>query len=501
MKLYRGRRFFQVAFFLLFITLLTLTVWPLGNIFLGAFLVADPLITFNSLNRGVFIKEMLLAGIILLSPFFLGRVFCGYVCPLGFTIELLGPKAQVLKKTRAREFLLKLPPFILIVVLIFLLFGNAIPLVFDPLSLITRSLTIAFFPFLDSVVRFIGDVLYVLPPLREFVDSVTSALSGWLLFEKPLSYQLFFTIFTMFLLLVGISYLRRRVWCRDICPLGSLLGFLSRYSLFGRVVDSEKCVKCLKCESVCPLDAIRESGLACDKTRCQLSFECADVCPEQAISFGKYPQKAIYNPSRRAFLATASLTAAGVFFSTKTLRRQKLDARLIRPPGSTRESDFLSLCSRCGQCMKVCPTNVIQPSLWKAGLEGIFTPELDFTHAYCDFNCNECGKVCPTRAIEPISLAKKQKTIIGRAYIDKNRCIPFVDFKNCLVCQELCPTPDKAIILEEREVTTPQGARVKLKYPYVLPKLCIGCGICENKCPVENEAAIIVFAGGMDIKN
>lgn len=494
MKLYRYRIYFQTFFLVLFLVLLTMTVWPLGKVFLGAFLLANPLITLNSLINGVWKTEMLLALLFFLLPFFLGRAFCGYVCPMGFIIELLGPKEQKLAKTRTRDTLLKFPIFILIICMGLLVFGSTLYLVFDPLSLLTRTATATLYPFLDIGVRLAGDVLYLFKPLQSMVDTLTNLLSGVLIFQKSLSYQLQLVILVMFLLIIGLSFWLRRLWCRHLCPLGAFIGFISRFSLYGRIVDESKCIKCLKCENVCPIDAVRNDGLSTDKSRCELSFECADVCPEHAIHFGFGPRKTVYNPSRRAFLAVTGITVLSGFFLTTSISRKEKDFHLIRPPGGRKETDFLALCSRCGQCMKVCPTNVLQPSLLAAGLEGIFSPQMNYSHGYCDWSCNECGKVCPTGAIDHLPLAKKREIQIGRVYIDRNCCIPWADFKNCLVCEELCPVPNKAIIFRQETVENPAGKLVTLKRPQVIAEECIGCGICEFNCPVPYKSAITVRA-------
>jgi ferredoxin-type protein NapF len=494
MKLYRYRRYFQTFFLVLFFAFLTLTIWPLGAVYLGAFLLADPLIALNSLAGAIWKWEMLLAVFFLILTFFLGRAFCGYVCPFGFIIELLGPKDQKLAKSKVREFLLKLPVHILIVSAGLLLFGSTLYLVLDPLALLTRTSATVLYPLLDIVARLTGDVLYLIGPLRGTVDFLTNLLSGIIIFQKPLSYQLQFAIFAMFLLIIGLSFWVRRMWCRHLCPLGALLGLTSRFSLWGRVVDESKCIKCLKCESACPIDAVRCEGLSTDKSRCELSFECADACPTNAVHFGLKPKTEVYNPGRRAFLTVAGITIlSGAFLHTSVSRREK-NQSLVRPPGSQEENNFLALCSRCGQCMKVCPTNVLQPSLFAAGPEGLFTPQMNFDLGYCDWACNECTKVCPTGAIIHLPLSRKRKFKAGRAYIDRNRCIPWADSKNCLVCEELCPLPAKAILFKEQRVLTPKKELVIVKQPQVIADRCIGCGICEFNCPVPYHSAITVRA-------
>jgi len=508
---HRFRWVFQTFFLLLFLALLTMTVWPLGSLFFGSFLLADPLIAFNSIVNGVVKWELLLAVPVLLSPLLLGRVFCGYVCPTGFLVELFGPRRERHPGPRARGVLRKAPLFSLVVVAMLILFGSAVFLVFDPLSLFTRSATTLLYPAADRVLSTGGDLLYRIPQLQGSVDSVTNFLTGRLVFDNGLLYRLQLVILGMFVLLLAISYIERRMWCRHLCPLGALLGLMGRGALFGRVVDEDKCTSCGACERACPMDAIRDDGRSTDTSRCECGLECQDACAEGAIRWGYKPRKQYeYDPSRRALLKGAGLAFIGGFFLFSGLGRIQRKITLIRPPGSRNETDFLATCARCGQCLKVCPTNVLQPAVWEAGPEGMFTPSLDFRRGFCEWNCNECGKVCPTQAIQKLTLPVKQQTVIGRAYVDRNTCIPWSEGKECLVCQELCPTPSKAVILAEGDVVA-QGGRAepggaaapgsgstpgaqKVMLPYVAPELCIGCGICQYNCPVPNQAAIIVRA-------
>jgi ferredoxin len=169
---------------------------------------------------------------------------------------------------------------------------------------------------------------------------------------------------------------------------------------------------------------------------------------------------------------------------------------LVRPPGSVGEDEFLDKCIRCGECMKVCPTNVIQPMMLEAGLEGMWTPVLKHELGYCEYKCNMCTQVCPTDAIKKLTLEEKQKVRIGLAYVDRSRCLPWAYARMCQVCYEQCPLPEKAIKLEDAKVTTAKGASITVKQPHVNIDLCIGCGICQNKCPVSDQAAIWVMSGG-----
>lgn len=164
---------------------------------------------------------------------------------------------------------------------------------------------------------------------------------------------------------------------------------------------------------------------------------------------------------------------------------------LIRPPGA-REDDILSKCIRCGECIRVCPTGGLQPGLGVAGWEGLWTPVLVPRLGYCDYSCNACGQVCPTEAIPRLDLEQKRQTVIGLAYIDRDRCIPWADGRDCIVCEEMCPVPDKAIFLEERTLTAALGGATTVRCPHVIRERCIGCGICEAKCPIKGEAAIRV---------
>jgi formate hydrogenlyase subunit 6/NADH:ubiquinone oxidoreductase subunit I len=146
--------------------------------------------------------------------------------------------------------------------------------------------------------------------------------------------------------------------------------------------------------------------------------------------------------------------------------------------------------------MKVCPTNAIQPALTEGGLEGLWTPVLKMRLGYCEYECSLCSQVCPTHAIQLLQLEEKQKVKIGMAFFDRNRCLPYASARTCIVCEEHCPTPKKAIWFQEVEVMTPEGKLTTVKQPRVNPELCTGCGVCENKCPITDQRGVYVTSVG-----
>lgn len=214
--------------------------------------------------------------------------------------------------------------------------------------------------------------------------------------------------------------------------------------------------------------------------------------------FFRPPRQSRLDLSRRLLLSSglAGLGGGLLFRTGARGQGRSFNPALIRPPGSLREEDFLTRCVRCGECMKVCPTNAIHPTLLEAGLEGLWSPVLKMKIGYCEYECTLCTQVCPTDALKELTVDAKQQVKIGLAYFDKNRCLPYAFARSCIVCEEHCPTPKKAIWFEEVEVLNSRGQKVVVKQPHIDPELCIGCGICENKCPVTDHGAVYVTSAG-----
>jgi MauM/NapG family ferredoxin protein len=241
-----------------------------------------------------------------------------------------------------------------------------------------------------------------------------------------------------------------------------------------------------------------QKNYASDPAECTMCFNCAAVCPADAIHFpANLPgwnsaNSQSYDPQRRQVLQTAAGVLAGVALAGLEPTQRWQPSRLIRPPGAML-TEFEEKCMRCGECVRVCPTQGLQPSLLESGWPNLFTPRLMPRLGYCSYNCDACLRTCPTGAIPPISKEQKQEVKIGLASINTDRCLPWAYDTLCSVCEEMCPLPEKAISLEEVQISAVDKSERIIFRPKVNRGLCIGCGVCEYHCPVGGDAAIQVF--------
>lgn len=423
----------------------------------------------------------------------LGRFFCGWVCPLGTLVDLVGRKPGQKPGSQAN---LKFVKYALLSIsLISALFSVQFLGFFDPFSLLVRGLAFGFDPLFNFMVTRVFDWIYLSGPTG--LSDITESLYGFLKsFVLPYKQSFFYLSFLSFFLVAGIfalEFFGKWFWCRNLCPLGALLGLISKFSLVRRI-PLKPCKGCGMCKQDCPMDAFDSQGGFMPE-ECNLCMDCLEFCPDQRTRFGfGLPQKIKPVDISRRQLLTAGLAGICLPVLARTSAGSKeIGNPLIRPPGALDESDFMALCVRCGECMKVCITNGLQPLGLEKGLEGMFTPHLVPRLGYCEFNCTLCSQVCPTHAIERLSREKKHGFVMGSAWFDKNRCLPFSEKKACIVCEEHCPVHDKAIKFDEIMVKEPGGASRVLKQPRMVAEKCIGCGICENVCPIPGDAAIRVM--------
>ena len=395
--------------------------------------------------------------------------------------------------------------------LFFLLAGAPFSLnlvgLFDPLSLLYRTLALVFYPAFGYGVEKVSLTLYRLgKPFTYVSEPVYQFLKATVLPFKPLIYLLPFLTLILFALIVIAERVDRRFWCRALCPLGALYGLVARFSLLRRR-PTVLCQDCQDCAVICKMGAFgvgqeaktsnpsSVSELPRHQTsECQLCLNCQEACDNGrvAFTFGVKASRSPLDLGRRQVITSLAAGVAVVPFVRLGSLARRPEEFLIRPPGAQEEASFLTRCIRCGQCMKVCLTNGIQPVLWEAGLEGLYTPRLVPRMGYCTHTCTLCGQVCPTGAIPQLDLELKQTIVLGTAAINRTRCIPYTEGADCLVCEEHCPVSPKAITFNMAEVPDLQGKKILVKLPVVQPDRCIGCGHCEYVCPVGGASAIRV---------
>ncbi|MBP2667642.1 MAG: yccM 1 [Firmicutes bacterium] len=386
----------------------------------------DPLLLFSHLRAGSFPAWGLLPIATILLTLAAGRIFCGWLCPLGGLLAMLhgGPPPHWIKKLDPYRF-----PWLLFIMAL-LIFGSGWAMYFSPFHLLTEELS------------------------RIWMMQVP-----WVL---------------LLVILLGLAIFPR-FWCVYLCPTGLLLSFISRWRFF-RVKPPVTCVHCGICETVCPTGAA-VPDLAMTTADCLLCGRCSEKCPAAFFDIVQHQKDSIDSTStgstftRREVLRSG--TALVVAGAVAPVLSRSAGANPLRPPGALDEDDFLSRCSRCGRCIKVCPSNCIKSMPLSSGPALFLTPYIVAREARCELT-QHCQQVCPTGAIARVPITN---VVMGLAEIDHSQCLGWAHGKLCLLCKEQCP--QHAIDSDDKD------------RPTVRPELCVGCGACENGCPVE-PAAIVV---------
>jgi len=478
------RRFSQIAFLLLFAVLIAYTTQPLKfPMPVDLFLLWDPLLLLSaSLAARTLVSGFFLSVVILAATALVGRFFCGWVCPLGTTIELMDDALYRRRKRRWPNHLRVgrgLKYVHLLIILIAAAAGYGLAFALDPIALFTRTATYLLHP----AAVFLGNA--GLDGIRPLAGKM-----GWISLSLYEMHQPFFSagsliVAALFVTIIMLNRLQRRFWCRSLCPLGGLLALVSRLNPIQRLVGPA-CDHDGKCRRVCETGAIDENELEYDPAECIACQRCVTDCHLKVNTFGWHsPAPRLtrkIDVGRRRFITGVAGGAFGALIFHVSPARILRPDRLIRPPGALPEELFRKRCIRCGQCVKACPTNTLQPDWFDGGLEGIWAPAHRMRLAPCEQGCNVCGQVCPTGALRDLPLLEKRYAKLGTAVIDQSRCIVWADNKYCLVCDEACPY--NAIFFE-------QAADGKRR-PFIDRTRCNGCGQCEVVCPVAGDGALHV---------
>ncbi len=557
MRITNTRRISQIFFFTLFLwfgivstlgeRFFQLRGWPINW-----FLQLDPLSGLALLLATHTVYAGLLWGVATLAlTLFLGRFFCGWLCPYGAWQQFMGwlgkrglsaPAAVERNRPhpaqRVKYWLLAALLAAAAADLVHWLLAGVVrqPLLLWPLSALAVVVVIALLLFkTSSAFRFWGVLLGALLAAGLLMELLVpqnrwlaAALQTGLLDPIALMHRTFnlvilpladgplnllsatartypgaMPIGLLFLLFTFLCLRIPRFYCRFVCPLGALLGVLSRWSVWRIGKKENRCADCRLCERDCegacaPAGAIRIS-------ECVLCMNCLDPCRHDLIGYRTQPSAAGQHDTpdwsrRQVVTSLAAGLVAAPLLRLEGAATVGWHPEVVRPPGALAEVDFLARCLKCGQCMRVCPTQVIRPAGLQGGFEGLWTPMLDFRvgSSGCQLNCVACSHVCPTAALRPLSVderlgrggfAQAGPLRLGMAFVDRGRCLPWAMDTPCIVCQENCPVSPKAIFTREmwqavrngrHTVRSVTDARVVLSAPLVAGQYGTGDYFCRK---------------------
>ena len=448
-----------------------------------------------ALNVGIIVLLILLTLVF-------GRVYCSVICPMGVFQDVISWLSGQRKKKKYR-------------------------FSYSPAKNILRYTVLTLF--VIAVIAGIGSFVALLAPYSSYgriANNLFAPIYQWgnnvfaYFAERAESYAFYETSVWMkslptfviavvtFIAIVVLAWRNGRTYCNTICPVGTVLGFLSRFALFRISIDTEKCNACGLCSRKCKEACIDGKRHTVDYSRCVACMDCLDTCKHGAISYRWFKQetqtknaeqtrsvdKEQINEVRRSFL-----TATAILATATTLKAQekKVDGGLaaiedkkipkraipILPPGALSARDFARHCTACQLCVSVCPNEVLRPS---TDLMKLMQPEMSYERGYCRPECTKCGDVCPAGAIHPTTAADKSATQIGHAVWIKKNCIPLTDGVECGNCARHCPAGAIQMVPSDpQQEDSP-------KIPVVNTERCIGCGACENLCPARPFSAIYV---------
>lgn len=468
--------------FILGITLLFTDLSGIAHTYLGWMAKIQFLPALLALNVGVIV------GLIVLTLIF-GRVYCSVICPLGVMQDFFGLLGKRAKKNRysfspARNILRY--AFLVIAIAAGLFGMGSILAVLAPYSAYGRIAS----SFISPIWVWLNNLL------ASWAESHDSYLFHYA-DAHPVALPVVILAAATLIILAILAWRNGRTYCNTVCPVGTVLGFISRFSLLRPVIDTTKCNGCGLCARNCKAACINSKEHTIDYSRCVACMDCLTKCHKGAISYARRPAAAAAEATdagRRQFLTVASIAgaAAAVKAADKIVdggmaaiedKRKPVRRTLITPPGSRGANHLTAHCTACQLCIAECPNGVLRPS---TALDRLLQPEASYELGYCRPECTRCSDVCPAGAILPITTADKSAIQIGRAVWVSDLCIPLTDGVECGNCARHCPVG--AILMVLSDPSNPESPKI----PVVNEERCIGCGACENLCPARPFSAIYV---------
>ncbi len=460
------------------------------------------------INSYVYTKFIIVTILLIILTFSAGRLYCSYLCPVGFIQDLaaaIGTKLKIKKAAPAFYKYFRLLLFI--TCLASAAFGIFIWGWLDHSSNFGRILT----DFIQPI------FIKLLSPFSEYLNKTSNFQISEL---KSTSFEFLYASLFLLMLVVAAA-LRPRWYCNTLCPSGAIYGMIAQNS-FINIKVNENCVNCGQCAKICPAYCINNGII--DKNLCVSCYECVGKCTFGALNISRGSSAAQNTPSqticrnsdyndidnintvqepsqkseinneteknvnhkvsesRRKFLTTSFTVIAGTLipYSLKAIAQpETLEIKTIMPPGAGTPQEFFNNCSACHLCISVCPSKVLVPSGFENGIIGLSKPKLDYNKSYCEFECNMCSSICPNQAIKYHDIEQKKLIKIGIVELNtgtNTECVAYKNHQDCGACAEHCPTG--AVYMEKLgDIFVP-----KIRKPY-----CIGCGICQHACPVHGE--------------
>ena len=439
-----------------------------------------------ALNVGVIV------GLVVLT-LVMGRVYCSVICPLGILQDIVAWIRTRMGSTKARHKYQSALNWLRLSVLV----------VFIALSFLGIA------HFIEPYGMFGRIAANLLRPLYLMANNALAVVAenhdSYLIYSKEIIFagvaSLVVAVVTL-VLIVALAWRGGRTWCSHICPVGTLLGFLSRFAWLKPYIDKDRCVNCRACAKKCKASCIDIEHHTIDYSRCVDCMDCLDSCASKAIHFGRPIKPATAkttgdepaDPSRRTFIATTAVVAGAAALKAQeevahgglaVIEDKEIPERAtqIVPPGSGSVGNFYDRCTACQLCIAACPNDVLRPS---SDLATLLKPVMQFNHGYCRPECNICAKICPTGSMKPITVDERASTQVGHAvWISKN-CVATAGV-HCGNCARHCPVG--AITMVPLNGDTSENP---VMIPAVNEEKCVGCGACEYLCPARPFSAIYV---------
>ena len=430
------------------------------------------------------VNTVIIAVLLLLTVLF-GRIYCSVICPLGIMQDIISWFNGKLKKKNQFRFRYRKEKkwlrlgVLAIFVAALALGSHSLAAIIAPYSAYGRIASNLFAP------------IYKLG--NNLLAWISERVGSYAFYSTDVwfrSLSTFIIAAASFIILFVIAWKGGRAYCNTICPVGTILGFFSKRSIFAPVINTDKCKGCGLCGRKCKSSCIDMDNHIIDYSKCVACMDCLDTCKEGAISYTcRYTSQSQSDKGRRSFITTSLLLAGSVAANAgsknaglKSLDKNKSKTPVL-PAGALSIKNFSDHCTACQLCVTACPEKVLKPS---DSLSNLMQPEMVFDRGYCAIDCNKCSEVCPAGAIKPVSIEEKSSVQIGHAVINPELCVVNTDNVKCLGCSRNCPVGAIRLVMKNPEDEN------SLLIPTVNEERCIGCGACEHYCPAKPVKAIHV---------